>query len=319
MQLRRQYLISVLLANFFLFTAIGIAQAPESSDVELKKRIESSPVLPLEKTPFQVHPAKLSTSIGPVSGVATDGKGTVYVMQRGEKVDPILAFDVHGTLLRSWGKGDFTLPHSLRVDPEGNIWAVDAGVSRIIKYSPLGKKLLTVEVGQTPNTGSAFRGATDIAFLPNGHLLVTDGYGNARVLEFTADGLRLREWGHSGSGPGEFHLPHSLQVSKNGTVFVADRENGRIEEFDLQGRFLKAIDHLGRCYSLKLMDGALWASMSPLGQDPGAPGWIVKIDPTNGTILGHLNVTEQREGHQLDVLPSRQIFVTAGNGLLFFR
>lgn len=317
MQLSWRYLMLLLIGSLLTIGAFA-TQSSESSDAALRRRIENSPALSLEKGWFQFHPPYPAWAVGPVSGVATDGKGTIYVMQRGEKADPILAFDVHGMLLRSWGKGDFTLPHSLRVDPEGNVWAVDAEASLVIKYSASGKKLLTIVVGRAPDTGSPFRGATDVAFAPNGHVLIADGYGNARVLEYTADGQRVGEWGRSGSGPGEFHLPHAIQVSRNGIVYVADRENGRIEEFDMQGHLLKAIDQLGRCYSLNLSDGALWASMSPLGQEPGAPGWIVKLDPENGKIIGHLNISEQREGHQIDISSSRKLLITAGNGLLLF-
>jgi hypothetical protein len=188
-----------------------------------------------------------------------------------------------------------------------------------MKYSPAGKKLLTIVVGQAPDTGSPFRGATDMAFAQNGHLLITDGYGNARVLEYTADGRRIREWGRSGAESGEFHLPHSIQIGPDGIVYVADRENGRIEEFNMQGKFLREIDQLGRCYSLKLTNGVLWVSMSPLGEDPGAPGWLVKIDPRTGRILGHLDLRETLEGHQIDILRSGEPVVTAGDELLLFR
>lgn len=158
-----------------------------------------------------------------------------------------------------------------------------------------------------------------MAFAQNGHLLITDGYGNARVLEYTADGRRIREWGRSGAESGEFHLPHSIQIGPDGIVYVADRENGRIEEFNMQGKFLREIDQLGRCYSLKLTNGVLWVSMSPLGEDPGAPGWLVKIDPRTGRILGHLDLRETLEGHQIDILRSGEPVVTAGDELLLFR
>lgn len=158
-----------------------------------------------------------------------------------------------------------------------------------------------------------------MAFAPSGHVLIADGYGNARILEYNADGQRIREWGRPGTGPGEFHLPHAIQISRNGIVYVADRENGRIEEFNMQGKFLKEINLLGRCYSLKLVDGMLWASISSLAEDPGAPGWLVKLDPKSGKILGHLDVPEQHEGHQIEILQSGEPVVTAGNGLLLFR
>jgi DNA-binding beta-propeller fold protein YncE len=317
-QRRWRYLNSFLLAGAIVFIRPMAAQTIESADAALQRRIEQSPTLPFIEEQFAFHFSSPGWAVGPVSGVAADEKGTIYVMQRGDKADPILAFDMHGTLLRSWGKGDFTSPHSLRVDLEGNVWAVDAGASLVIKYSPAGKRLLTIVVGQVPDTGSPFRGATDVAFAPNGHVLIADGYGNARILEYTSDGKRIQGWGQPGMGLGEFHLPHAIQISRDGIVYVADRENGRIEEFNMRGKFLKEIGQLGRCYSLRLAGGFLWASMSPLGEDPGAPGWLVKLDPNSGKFLGHLNVSEQREGHQIDILPSGEPVVTAGNGLLLF-
>ena len=318
MRLRWRYSNLLLLACSFCYVRPIVPQTSKSSDKVLTRRIGNSHALHFREEKCQFHAPSPDWAVSSVSGVAADGKGTIYIMQRGNKAAPILAFDMRGTLLRSWGKGDFTLPHSLRIDPEGNVWAVDAGASLVIKYSPAGQKLLTLVVGQAPDTGSPFRGATDVAFAPNGHLLIADGYGNARIVEYTAVGQRVREWGRPGIGPGEFHLPHAIQISRDGIVYVADRENGRIEEFNMQGKFLNEIDHLGRCYSLKLVDGALWASMSPLGEDPGAPGWLVKIDPKSGKILGHLDVPEQREGHQIDILHSGEPVVTAGNGLLLF-
>jgi hypothetical protein len=257
-----------------------------------------------EKKWFPLHSPFPDWGVGPVSGVAAGRDENVYLIQRGAKANPILVFNKDGNLLRSWGKGDFTLPHSLRLDFQGNVWAIDAGTSVIIKYSPDGKKLLTIDLVQVPDFGNPFRGATDLAFAPNGHVFVTDGYGNARILEFTRGGRRVREWGRPGSGLAEFHLPHAIQVNVSGTVFVADRENGRIEEFDTHGKFLGEIDQLGRCYALKLANGMLRASMSPMGKDPGAPGWLLQLDPRSGKIVGHLDLTEARVGHAIDILRS---------------
>ena len=61
-------------------------------------------------------------------------------------------FLLRGKLLRSWGKGDSKIPHSIRIDPAGNVWTVDAGSSIVVKYSPLGKKLMTIPVGEQPET-----------------------------------------------------------------------------------------------------------------------------------------------------------------------
>lgn len=102
-------------------------------------------------------------------------------------------------------------------------------------------------------------------------------------------------------------------------VYVADRENGRIEKFDRKGRLVGVIDALGRVYALKLAGGALWASMGPFDQAPGAPGWVVKLDPHSGRMLGHLDVSAEQSGHALEMMPSGEPVVTAGDGLLWFK
>ena len=53
-------------------------------------------------------------------------------------------------------------------------------------------------------------------------------------------------------GSGQFHLPHSIVVDENNMLYLADRENGRIEKSDLDGKFLSDIPNLGKTYSLKL-------------------------------------------------------------------
>jgi DNA-binding beta-propeller fold protein YncE len=254
-----------------------------------------------------------------VSSIAIGSDGLVYEIQRGSKADPILVVDGDGKLIRSWGKADYKIPHSIRLDPLGNVWTVDASMSTIIKYSRRGEKLMVINVGEQPNTDSPFNGATDIAFAPNGHLFITDGYGNARVVEYTANGKRLRQWGRPGSGPGEFHLPHAIQIGEDGTIYVADRENGRIEEFDFDGKYLGEISGLGRIYSFKLVGDVIWASTQRLDQPPGSPGWLVKLDSRSGRILGHLHVPEAFGLHSIEITPLGEPVTVLGNHLLWFR
>ena len=255
-----------------------------------------------------------------VSWIALDGKGNLYLLQRGEKADPVLAVDREGHLLRSWGKGQYKIPHSIRIDPQGNVWTVDASSSVVLKYSPRGEKLMEIDVGGQPaNSGSAFNGATDIAFGPNGRLFISDGYGNARILEYTADGKRVREWGSAGTGPGQFHLPHSIVIDEDGIVYVADRENGRIQRFDLDGRYLGEFANLGRTYSLKLSGGALWAGMQPLDQPPGASGWLVKLDRKTGKILGWVEVSDRGGLHSIEVSAVGEPITSLADHVEWFR
>ena len=123
-----------------------------------------------------------------VSWVALDGKGTVYLLQRGEKADPVLAVDHEGKILRSWGKGLYKIPHSIRIDPQGNVWTVDASSSTVMKFSPQGRKLMEIDVGGQPEIhGATFNGTTDIAFGPNGRFLFptameTPAFSNTRQM-----------------------------------------------------------------------------------------------------------------------------------------
>jgi DNA-binding beta-propeller fold protein YncE len=194
---------------------------------------QDAPRLALEQVPLN--------SVGTVSSVALDPSGVIYVLQRGDKADPVIAVDKQGETLRSWGKGMFTVPHSVHVDPDGNIWTVDAGSSTILKFTPQGKKVQEISVGEIA-TGDkcAFPtlcGTTDIAFGPHGRLFISDGYGNARILEYTSEGKRVKVWGSAGTGPGQFQIPHGI-ARQGTTLYVADRGNSRVQRFDLDGKYL---------------------------------------------------------------------------------
>jgi len=247
-----------------------------------------------------------------VSWLALDKQGLIYELQRGDKADPVLVLDRTGKVVRSWGRGAYKVPHSIRIDPDGNVWTVDAGSSTVIKYSPTGEKLLTIEVGEQP-VGKG--GTSDIAFGPAGHLFITDGYGNARVLEYTAEGKRVRQWGSPGTGPGEFHLPHAIRIA-DGVVYVADRENGRIEKFDLEGHYVGEIDHLGRIFSLRIAGSVIWACIQEKDKPAASGGWLVKLDRDSGKILGHRELIGL---HSIELSPSGDPIIVEGNRVLWLK
>jgi len=130
-------------------------------------------------------------------------------------------------------------------------------------------------------------------------VFVADGYRNARIIEYTPQGKKVREWGSAGTGPGQFHLPHSIQIDENGVIYVADRENGRVQRFDLEGKYLGEWSNYGKTFGLKLEKDALWFSTSPRGPN-GVPGWLIKVDRKSGALLGYLNTTGT---HGMDVTP----------------
>jgi DNA-binding beta-propeller fold protein YncE len=185
-----------------------------------------------------------------VAAVATDSRDRVYVFNRGEH--PVLIFDREGKFLQSWGEGLFTRAHGICIGPDDAVYCTDDMGHAVRKFTLDGKLLLTLGLGGTPSdtgatsmdyrtilrAGPPFHYPTNLALSPTGELYVSDGYGNARVHKFTADGRLLFSWGEPGSGPGQFHLPHGIAVDRQGTVYVADRENSRVQLFTPDGAFV---------------------------------------------------------------------------------
>ena len=129
--------------------------------------------------------------------------------------------------------------HAIRVDSEGHIWVVDAPGHVVYKLTAGGDVLM--RLGTKDVSGAdrhTFNLPTDVAFAPNGDVYVSDGYGNARVVKFSGDGQYILEWGSRGTGPGEFGLPHGIDVDARGRVYVVDRDNRRVQVFDADGAFL---------------------------------------------------------------------------------
>jgi DNA-binding beta-propeller fold protein YncE len=273
-----------------------ISEAGAQAIAELRAFVQTAPPLKLQRTLFSLSAPTQDWALGMVSSVAMDRNGLIYLLQRGDKADPVIVADREGRVLRSWGKGLYKIPHSIRIDPQGNVWTVDAQSSAVLKFTPEGKLLMRIAVGGQPETTNPFCGTTDIAFAPNGHLYISDGYGNARILEYTADGKRLREWGSKGTGLGEFRLPHGIAVDENGVVYVADRENGRIQLFDSQGKFLRLWPNLGKAFSVRLSGGAVWAGIQPRAVPNGSSGWLIRMDRETGKITGFVDSTG---GHHL--------------------
>ena len=175
--------------------------------------------------------------LGPCSAVAINSNGDLYLFHRGPQ--PILCFDAAGEFLRSWGDDLIGTAHGIRVDRDDNVWVTDIKHHLVFKFSSAGRLLLALGTSDKPGSGrDQFNKPTDVAFGPNGEVFVTDGYGNSRVVKFDHDGKFVSTWGTRGAQPGEFHLPHSIVVDSMQRVLVGDRENDRIQVFDLNGRQL---------------------------------------------------------------------------------
>ncbi len=256
---------------------------------------------------------------GRVSAAAADSAGRVFVFHRNLKIDPLIVFDATGRYLRSWGKGEFTNPHAVRIDRDDNVWLIDAGSHQVLKLTGEGRPLMTLGVkGQAGADARTFNRPTDVAFAANGDFYVSDGYGNSRVVKFSGKGEYLLEWGKKGAGPGEFNLPHQVQTDTKGRVWVSDRENNRIQCFDANGKFLKQWNHLGATQGLKITpDDQMWIithrnNIENVTYDTLA-GRIMRIDIETGRILGSM----ESPGHWIDVTPKGEIFIASLTGNVF--
>jgi len=186
-----------------------------------------------------------------VAGVAVDAEDRVFLICRGDH--PIIVYDHRGRFLGSWGEGEFTYrTHGITVGPDNMLYCTDDGNHTVRKFTPDGKLLMTLGTMNSPSdTGydgkdsatvtraaGPFNRPTNIAVGPKGDLYVSDGYGNCRVHRFSPSGELKQSWGVSGTGPGQFHLPHGIAVATDGRVFVCDRENDRIQIFSPDGEYL---------------------------------------------------------------------------------
>ena len=231
------------------------------------------------------------------AAVGTDSSDNVYVFNRGEH--PMIVFDREGNFLRSWGEGVFPRAHGVTMGPDDTIFCTDDGDHTVRKCKLDGTVLFTLGISGKPApfmSGDPFNRCTHVAIDPtNGDLYVSDGYGNARVHKYSPDGKHLFSWGESGTGPGQFNIAHNICTDKDGWVYVADRENHRIQVFDSNGKFETQWINMARPCGLfidqsgeqRVYVGELGAALGANNQAYGL-GPRVSIMDTKGNVLARL-------------------------------
>jgi DNA-binding beta-propeller fold protein YncE len=178
-----------------------------------------------------------------VSGIAVDGQDRVYVFTRG--TPPVQVYDMQGNHIRSWGEDTIKSAHHIKIGPDGNVWVADIGYHTVQRYTPEGKLSLVLGTrGEAGRDKTHFNMPTDMAVTPAGDVFVSDGYGNARIVHINKDGKFVKEWGELGSRPGQFSIPHAIAVDSKGRLYVADRNNVRVQVFNQEGKLLDVWNNL---------------------------------------------------------------------------
>ena len=210
------------------------------------------------KLPADLH-------LGEASGVAVNSKGHVFVFNRGNTIGPayaataaqVLEFGPDGKYIREVGKNLYawSFAHTVRVDKDDNLWAVDKGSDMVIKFNPEGRVMMVfgrkkeasddgaeawkrVNPPRPPVEGQ-FRQPTDVTWDTQGNIFISDGYINSRVAKFDKNGDWVKSWGEPGNKQSQFDTPHSIAADAKGNIYVADRGNYRIQVFDPDGKFLR--------------------------------------------------------------------------------
>jgi DNA-binding beta-propeller fold protein YncE len=192
-----------------------------------------------------------------VAAVAVDRKDNVYVFNRGEH--PMIVFDRAGNFLRAWGEDIFSRAHGLHIGPNETLYCTDDGDHTMRACDLNGKVLMTIGIPGKPApfmAGEPFHRCTHTALSPQGDLYISDGYGNARVHKYAPDGTLLFSWGEPGTDPGQFNIPHNICCDADGWVYVADRENHRVQVFDGNGRYETQWQNMHRPCGLCMETGA---------------------------------------------------------------
>jgi hypothetical protein len=171
---------------------------------------------------------------------AVAANGDVYVLSR--SAHPVCVFDATGQFVTAWGEGEFSIfVHGLSIAPDQKVWITDSGTHLVSVHEPSGEPVRSFGTRNFPSPtlyGNPFNMPTGTAFAANGDIYISDGYGNRRVHRFAADGTLLHSWGEPGTGPGQFAIVHFIAIDDRDQVYIADRENHRIQLFDAGGAFL---------------------------------------------------------------------------------
>lgn len=253
--------------------------------------------------------------MGAPASVAFDADGHLLVLTRGDI--PFFEFDADGGFLRAFGEKTFMRAHGLHIDREGHIWATDVSGHIVVKLDREGRELLRLgtagEAGDWDEAAGMRRlnQPNDVTTAANGDVFVVQGHtpgtgGDARVLRFDADGSLIGSWGGKGTDAGKFQVAHGIDIDANGDLWVADRENQRIQVFRPDGTFVRELRYRGLPCDLVIGDEYIYMVN-------GFAGQLLRLD-REGRVLAALGRPgdgpgEFGEAHMLAISERDEIFV----------
>jgi sugar lactone lactonase YvrE len=254
-------------------------------------------------------------TMGAPASVAFDAEGHLFVLTRGEKT--FFEFDADGSFIRAFGDNLLGRSHGLHIDRQGNLWATDVRGHVVVKFDRNGQALLTLgtpgEAGEWDEVSGSHKlnQPNDVVVADNGDIYVVQGHtpglnGDARVLQFDKDGTFIRSWGGKGTGPGQFQVAHGIDIDANGQLWVSDRENQRIQLFELDGTFVREIQYRGLPCDVDI-------GREHIYMVNGFAGQVLRLD-LNGNVLAALGKAgtgpgEFGEAHMIAVNDREEIYV----------
>jgi sugar lactone lactonase YvrE len=289
-----------------LLATAGCSQPPPREEVPKGVVDAGWPTIPVD------------AKFGEVSAVDVDREGNIFVLHRAGRVweepfptnpiaDPtVFVFSPDGKLIDKWGAGLFIMPHGISIDADDKVWITDVGREQVFRFSHDGhQELVMGERGVSKQDAGHFGRPADVAFLGD-KVLVADGYVNTRVAEFDRDGHFIKDWG-------DFKVAHAVAVDDQ-HIYVADRENARIQVYSLDGALLESRVSPGgnHTYSLKPLGGGRLVAVE--GRD-GADrkGAVVRIYAADGRIERSFDIglpgADASLGHDIAVGPDSKAYV----------
>ena len=251
------------------------------------------------------NPLALAADSGAPAATAFDSKGHMFVLTRGPVA--FFEFDASGKFLRSFGAGLLTRAHGLYIDKDDNLWVTDVREHTVQKVNPQGRVLLTLG---TKGVAGPLNEPTGVITGRNGDIFVTQGHtfggGDPRVLKFDKNGRFLKSWGGKGTAPGQFAVAHGIALDAQGRLWVADRENQRLQIFSQKGAFVKELKFAGLPCALVI--GSRFIYMVN-----GFGGQLLRLD-LNGRVLAAVGKSgkglgEFGEAHAISVSPQGDVWV----------